>query len=334
MKILIHFNVHRDKKLFEAEQLKRHIIAACEDCDITYVEKHEKNVSIANFISLNQSSINLIRFYVERSVPTLLWMFYANTDADAEIIKTRKNGEKYIPKKRLTLINMMDAIIVPSNEAKLYLWKLKVRIPVFVIRNGVKEGYYPNLEKIGKEPFLRHFRIDEKQKYVVSVVPINKRRDKLNLLNKLAKTTPNYNFYVFVSAKNTIFSKMKLRRLDRYSVKNLIVSPIVREDVYRAGLYGASYFLDSGDDKFGLMSLVEVIAAKTPIIIDKAAAFTDILQKESAYYATGYEEIRDVLSNGSANKEKTAVAARYTTENTRANFTKAVCELFTKIYHR
>ncbi|HZJ89702.1 MAG TPA: hypothetical protein VFD05_03375 [Bacilli bacterium] len=334
MKVLIHFNVHRDKKLFEAEQLKRHIIAACEDCAINYVEKHEKNVSIANFISLNQSSTNLIRFYVERSVPTLLWMFYANTDADAEIIKTRKNGEKYIPKSRLALINMMDAIIVPSNEAKLYLWKLKVRIPVFIARNGVKEDYYNNLKKIGKEPFVRYFRIDEKQKYVVSVVPINKRREKLQLLNKLAKSVPNHNFYVFVSAKNTVFSKMKLRRLDRYTARNLIVSPIVREDVYRSGLYGASYFLDSGDDKFGLMSLVEVIAAKTPVIIEEKAAFLDILQKESAYFRVGYEEIRDVLLSNADSNDKIAAAIRYTTKNTRANFTNAVCELFTKIYHR
>lgn len=334
MKVLIHFDVNEKKKLFEAEQLKRHIIDACEKCNIEHVEKYDKSADIANFISLNTRSALLIRSYVERNVPTLLWMFYANTDADAEIIKTRKNGEKYIPKHRLTIINMMDAIIVPSNEAKLYLWKLKVRIPVFVVRNGVKDDYFTNIEKIGKEPFLRSFRIDENQKYVVSVIRMSKRRERLNLLNKLAKAAPMYNFYVFVSARKSISTKLIVRRLDYKTAKNLIVSPIVPEDVYRAALYGANFFYDTGDDKLGTMSLVEVIAANTAIIIDEEAAFSDILKEGSAYFANRFEDVLYVLTNASDQAKRAERAANYTTKYNSTHFINTVCELFTKIYHR
>ncbi len=333
MKILIHFNVHKQTKTFEAAQLKRHIIAACEKTNVEVVEKHEKNVSIANFIDLRQKSTSLIRYYAMRGVPTLLWMFYASTDADAEIVRRNKHGERYIPKHKLATINMMDAIIVPSQEAKLYLRKLKVRIPVFTIRNGVRPDFYAQLEKLGKEPFVRYFRANDEQKYVISVINIRERNEKIPILNKLAKAVPSHNFYVFVSARKTLISKLRLRGLDKFTAKNLIVSPIVREDVYRSGLYGASFFFGFSNIKLGMMSLVEIIAAKTAIIINKNAVFGDVLNKENAFIIGNPNEVPSILTQNTDSLAKVNKATEYTTKYNQVTFAQEVCDLFKKIYH-
>lgn len=333
MKILIHFNVRKQNKIFEAAQLKRHIIAACEKTNVEVVEKHEKNVNIANFIDLRGKSTSLIRYYAMRGVPTLLWMFYASTDADAEIVRRKKSGERYIPKHKLATINMMDAIVVPSVEAKLYLRKLKIRIPVFTIRNGVRPDFYAQLEKLGKEPFLRYFRANDEQKYVISIINIREQNEKIPILNKLAKAAPSHNFYVFVSARKTLLSKLRLRGIDKFTAKNLIVSPIVREDVYRAGLYGASFFFGFSEIKLGMMSLVEIIASRTAVIINKNAIFGDVLNKENAFIITNPNEVANILTKRSDYLVKADKAMEYTTKYNQTTFAIEVCDLFKKIYH-
>ena len=46
---------------------------------VLVVETFERDVDIANFISLEPKTNKIIRKSIEYSIPTLLWMFFANT---------------------------------------------------------------------------------------------------------------------------------------------------------------------------------------------------------------------------------------------------------------
>ena len=333
MKVLVYFPRKHVDLFFEGAMLEHQIVKACKASDITLAAKLGRDVDIANFINLNTTSTLAIRNAIGQSIPTLLWMLWANNDNQARIIEVTKDGEEYIPLSKLEIINMMDGVVVPTSGGRELLRKLKVRIPIFVVPGAsiVSRLEVASIEK--GEIFRRYFRIEEGQKYTFSVMNVRAKKE-IESLNKLAIQFPEINFYAFVSASQKFIDQVRIKAMDRFTPKNLIISHLVPEDVYRSGLCGATYFIDLGTEKMNVMTLYEPMYLKIPLIVCKKAVFSEILSEKSAFIVEDYNGAAAVIAKNEDPKSRIDHAFEYTQKNTEKVFSEAIINLFTKIYTR
>ena len=260
-------------------------------------------------------------------------MLFANSDDDARILETKKDGRIYIPASRLDTINTMDAVIVPSGEVKIQLRSLGVKIPIFVIAAAVDVRVLNELKDSKNDLFRRYFRIGSEQKYAMSVMHVRDRKE-IEEMNMLASAVPDVNFYVFVSASKTLSDRIRLKTFDKFTAKNLIVTGLIPEDVYRSGLIDASYFIDLGSEKMSVMTIYEPMYAKVPLIISKKAVISDIVDPKRAFLVKDYNGAAFVIRNNLSSEENVANAFEYTKNVNKENFTAAIFNLFQKIYSR
>src|SRR5690554_5792990 len=85
MKVLVYFPRKKVDIFFEGAMLESIIKRACRNNEVTIIDKINKDVDIANFINLNAASTLAIRNAIGLSIPTILWMFWANNDNQARI---------------------------------------------------------------------------------------------------------------------------------------------------------------------------------------------------------------------------------------------------------
>lgn len=333
MKVLVYFPRKNVDLFFEGAMLEHQIVKACKASEITLASKVGRDVDIANFINVNAASTIAIRNAIGQSIPTLLWLLWANNDNQARIIELTKDGKPYIPPSKLEIINMMDGVVVPTMGGRELLRKLKVKIPIFIVPGAsiVSRLEVASIEK--GEIFRRYFRINEDQKYTFSVMNVRAKKE-IETLNKLALRFPDYNFYAFVSTSNKFIDRVRIKAMDRFTAKNLIVSPLVPEDVYRSGLCSAAYFIDLGLEKMNVMTLYEPMYLKVPLIIRKKVVFSEILSEKSAFIVEDYEGAAQVIEQKEDPKERVNKAFEYTQKTTEKTFSEAIINLFTKIYSR
>lgn len=331
MKVLVYFPWKKQSSFFEGAMLENKIKRACKS--VTILSEFSRDADIANFINLRKKSVKVINQAVKYSIPTLLWMFFTNNDENARVIEVRKDGTMYIPTARLEIINMMDGVVVPTNEAKAILWKLGIKIPVFVVHGAVNIKRIEEIKNSRSDIFRRYFRIDETEKYTISVLNI-KARQELTQLNLLAAAVPHFTFYAFISASNSLVDTIRLKRHNKITERNLIVTKLIPEDVYRAGLLDASYFIDLGVEKVNIMTLYEPMHVKLPIIVQKRAIFKEIISDDSAFVVNDFSGAAYVMRNEVDASEKIKNAFNYTTKVNEQSFIEAIFNLFKKIYTR
>lgn len=332
MKVLVYFPRKKVDIFFEGAMLENIIKRACRNNEVTIIDKINKDVDIANFINLNAASTLAIRNAIGLSVPTLLWMFWANNDSQARIIEVKKDGSEYIPNSRLDVINMMDGVVVPTNEGRLILRKLGVKIPVFVIPGAVGVSRLDEIKTNKLDIFRRYFRIADDQKYTISVMNVRARHE-IEQLNVLAGMMPEYNFYALISAGSSTFEKLRLRALNKLTSKNLIISELVPEDVYRSGLIGASFFINLGFEKMNVMTLYEPMYLKVPLIMNKKSVFSEIINSEKAVLVNNAEEAAMAM-DGKDFAKLSEQSYAYTQKVNQDSFMEAIMNLFNKIYTR
>lgn len=332
MKVLVYFPRKKVDIFFEGAMLENIIKKALKSNDFIVIDKVNKDVDIANFINLNASSTLAIRNAIGLSIPTLLWMFWANNDNQARIIETKKDGTEYIPLSRLDVINMMDGVVVPTQEARLILRKFGVKIPVFVLPGAVGITRLNELKENKVDIFRRYFRISDDQKYTISVMNVRAKQE-IEELNALASMMPEYNFYAIISAGSSLVERLRLKTMNRLTSKNLIITELVPEDVYRSGLIGASFFINLGVEKFNVMTLYEPMYLKIPLIINKKAAFNEIINEEKAVLVQNAEEAAMAM-DGKDFTKLTEKAHEYTKNVNQELFIEAIMNLFTKINTR
>lgn len=332
IKVLNYFEEKSGQKIFEAALLKENLLQITGLCDIEFHDKFRKDIDIANFISLDNKNTTIIRHCVQHSIPTLLWLFYANKDDASRIIEF-KEGAPRISQAKLTTINMMDAVIAPSNEARIILRQLFIKIPIFVIPSAANPNFYADATENTNELFTRYFRIDREQKYTISVINL-KAAAQINRLVKIAKALPEYKIFCFVSANQTLGNKLRLRRLKHYSVSNLIVSMILPEDVYRSGVANANYFIEIGDEKTSTLTLGEPMYNSVPIIINEKAIFSDIINENNALLIKDFKDVVKIIKEDSPHTKIIKKAKKDVSIQTFEDFKNAVCNLFVSIYLR
>mgnify|MGYP000871451613 CR=1 FL=1 len=333
MKIAVYFPRKKVDLFFEGAMLEHQIVKACKAQDITVTQKVSKDVDIANFINLNAKSTLAIKSAIGLSIPTLMWMFWANNDNQSRIIELTKDGREYIPLSRLDIINMMDGVVVPTNEARIMLRKLGVKIPAFILPGAVGVSRLSEIKSGKVDIFRRYFRIDEEQKYTISVMNVRAKKE-LEDLNTLASILPDYNFYAFVSAGAKFLDRVRLRAMNKMTAKNLIVSELVPEDVYRSGLAGASYFIALGAEKMNVMTLYEAMYLKIPLIVSKKMVFSEIINDTRAFVVNDYNGAVYVIRNNLASDSLVEKAYQYTQKVTQDSFSESIITLFTNIYSR
>lgn len=331
MKILISFPHKHEDLFFEGELLATQIRKAARKAEV--VEDFARDVNIANFIALDPKSIKTIHKSIEFSIPTLLWMFYANIDEKVRVVVPRKDGKYHIPKQKLEVINMMDGVVVPTKEARFMLRSFGVKIPIFIINGALNVERLEQIKESEADVFARYFRVTEEKPYAFSVLNVNSTKE-INELTLLAAALPEYTFYVFVSTSGGFMDRLKVKTLNTKTTKNLVITKIVPEDVYRFGLSKAKYFIDLGEDKMSLTTIYEVMHLEIPLIMNKKAVFKDIIDENKAFIVRDYSGAAYVMRNSVPSESNVENAKAYTEEVNETTFNQAISALFKKIYTR
>lgn len=227
----------------------------------------------------------------------------------------------------------MDGVVVPTLEARILLRSYGVKIPIFIINGAINVERLEQIKENEPDIFARYFRLSEQKPYAFSVLNIDS-NEEINSLNLLAAAVPEYTFYVFVSSAGKIMDRIKIKALNSKTSKNLVISNVVPEDVYRFGLTKAKYFIDLGEDKMSLITVYEAMYLGVPIIMNKKANFKEVIDDTKAFLVQDYSGAAYVMRNNVSSETHALNAKEYTEVVTEKTFSAAIVTLFNKIYTR
>lgn len=264
MKALVYFQPKELKDIFEATRLRKTIKGALEITDIQHTSNMFDEFDIAHFMSINdEAKINECK---EKNIPVVFSAMYCENDPSAKIISVDRKNNRKLKEKAVRVLNNVDLVLVPSERAKKFLIEQGICSKIEVLIPGVNISRFELLHEEERELCYRYFGIKRDKKIIVTVGDYENKKQIDDIID-LSRRCTNFIFIFIGIAKRKTFLKAKIRKLLKLASKNLIFSPIVRDDIYRSLLVEASCFLYLDDNKFDSMTIYESMAARTPVVV-------------------------------------------------------------------
>ena len=288
MRVLIYFKPKEKFDNFEGARMRKTLKGALEISNIDYTSKDMDFYDIAHFISpIDESRINTC---IENNIPVVMSALYSESDIEASFLEyvTKKDKRSVVlTQKALRVLNKVNLVLVPSEQAKQFLIESGVEKPIKVLSTGVNLSRFNYLREDETDVFYRYYREDKNKKLIISIGSYDN-LDGVSAFIKTAKLNPTCIFYYFAQHNAKISLKYKI--VTRKAPKNCHFVNIPNDDIYRSALVNSSIFMYNGYDCAGIVSILEAMAAKTEIVIRNQPLFSDILVNEKTCHIGQYSE--------------------------------------------
>ena len=294
MRVLIYFKPREKFDNFEGARMRKTIKGALEINNIDYTSDFVDYYDIAHFVSPNDEL--KINNCIENKMPVVISALYSESDIEASFIEYAYKKEKRIIKltsKALRVLNKVNLVLVPSEQAKQFLIKSGIETPIKVVSAGINVARFNYLRDEEFDVFYRYYREDKNKKLVISIGSYDN-LDGVSAFIKCAKLNPNAIFYYFAQHNAKINSKYRLAT--HKAPKNCHFVNIPNDDIYRSALVNSSVFMYNGYDTAGIVSILEAMAAKTEIVIREQPLFSDTLINEKTCHVAQYSETLTALA--------------------------------------
>lgn len=307
MRILLSFRPELKSAPFEVTRLRKNIKGALELADVSYTENSGASPDIVHLIS--PLEIDSWEFAKEEDIPYVVSALYCEDDKDGRFIEYDKDDKTYLPPKALKMLEGASRIFVPNSKAKDLLAKLGLINPsVTVIPSGVNLARFEKGDPLELELFPHYFRFPKTQKFVLSIGNY-KNEENIKKLKNIANLMPNIIFFMFWEKE--MGSERYIKKILKDAPRNILISNILNDDLYRSGMMGASAFLIL-DKNYCDTSLYEAFAAKTPVIVyGDETYFTDALSKKTAFVSIDPTKIAETLISFSPLDDNSTIIASY-----------------------
>ena len=303
MKPLVYFPRDTFETMYQTARLRKNIKGAFESLNIHYDTKFNKDIDVAIFGTLRAKDKKIMRKCRFIGAKTVYFALYQESDTIGKLLKRDKNGEIYIKQIDVEALNKVDQIFVPSIEAKKLLISLGVGANIDVIDTMVNMSRFANTSEREQELFKRYFHIRDGEGINLGSGNI-KNKDSIKFFKVLASRFPGEKFYYFIDSKARIGDKLKIRRIARKAPKNLIIRPLVSDDLFRSGLMSASFYIEPSEEYVGTMTLFDVLASQTALVINERAVLSDVLPGDIASTFRTLDDIVKLVEDGKESQEK------------------------------
>lgn len=287
MKVLISSKTNKNQDVYELRRLRKSIKGACELANIPYVSNELSDYDILHVLDLNQDL--LINDAIDNNKPIVCSALMAENDPYGKMCFKNKKGTHLKPKAIKTL-NNVNLVLVANSMCKDFLINEGIKTEIEILPSGVNLSRFVAINDIEKNLCRRYFGILDDQKIILSVGQYDSDKE-YNKIIEIAKKCPEYTFIFLGKSKKHRIERF-IAKLLKQSPRNLILSDIIEDDVYRSAMINADIYLSLKDIKYDNVTLIEAMAAKTRIIT--MATSEELGEYEK--YVVRAESINDVVN--------------------------------------
>ena len=286
MKVLVHYKPNKKYENFEGVRMRKTIKGALEIVDIPYTDSPFAYFDVCHLISLDDYAI--IEEARERNKIIVVSALYSEYDGKTKFLEYDKNKNYHLSNKAFTLLNKVDLVLVPCQQAASLLKESGITTKIQVCETCVNLSRF-NFSKTGeKDIFYRYFKENENKKIVLG---LGDSMSGVSAFVEAAKACPKASFYfIYPHYNKKVRFKSILKRVLKIAPKNMTITPILPNDVYRSALINASVFMLTGYTIAGTTSIYEAIASKCQLIVRKNTIFDDFLIDGETAYIGEYSE--------------------------------------------
>lgn len=326
MKILIYSG--EDKLSFEKNRLRKNIKGQLELSNIKYTTSiYDLNYNIAHFLSLKD--YQKVKFELPNKVKKVISLFYCLED-NSNISYKIVNNKPYFDINSLNSINEFDLILVPSIFFKEKLLDLNNLLNIEVLHPAVNTTYFSKISNYSNMVAYRYFQFNLDSQIAISLFT---EKDK-NVLDRLIYLANNFPKIKFVGIYSSNKVKFKFRNMLKKIPQNLIITPLIENDLYISLINISTIFLILGSFAGNVMQIYEAFAAETEIFALRESVFEDVLiDKENGYIYNNVEGLSKGLSDYLSNKldKKTSLGRKTAVDNNLTNAGKKLLNLYKKL---
>ncbi len=306
MKVLISFRQEQKATPFEATRLRKNIKGSLELAGVEYTESPAASPDIAHFISPNEETA--LSNVVSEGVPYVVSALYAEDDKNGKFLNVSKRGEISLPSKSKKLLSGARRILVPSEFAMYTLKSLGVSNDVEVVSPGVNLSRFDIEDEVECGTFARYFRFSKNERFVLSMGDSSD-SGLIEALANTASLTPGMRYFLIDASYKE--NSRAIKRRQKTLPKNLLIIPLISDDLYRAAMTSATAFLLLGDYSYNDLTLLECFAAKTPVIALFRNMSDRIINTKNAYFADSYEDAASYLMDLSPKASASSIINAY-----------------------
>ncbi|MGI6644701.1 MAG: hypothetical protein ACOX28_03000 [Bacilli bacterium] len=303
MKPLIHFPEDTYQNLYQTSRLRKNIKAALESKNIKYVDEFTPDIDVAFFGTLEVRDISMINKCLSQDKLVIYFALYQESDTVGKLIFEDKEGNTFIKPRHLKVLNEVSLIVVPSLTCKKLLEKHGVTNKIAVIKTPINYKRFNKDNDLEKQIFLRYFHINDENDIIIGTGNLEN-EENIQMFKLLANRFPDKRFYYFVDSKNNLATKIRINKIADNRPKNLVVRPLVSDDVFRSGLMNARFYVEPSHSLVGTLSLVDVLASQATLVIHESAYCSDVLPNEVASSYVTLEELISLLEREKEETEK------------------------------
>ena len=297
MKPLVYLKINPKYENFEANAVKITIQDMLISQNVVYsTSLISEDYDVAHFINLDDASY--FANNSKRDVKKVISLFYSENDIYGNILKpvNKKDEKEMLPyeisKYDIKILNLLDLILVPSNESRNFLINLGVTSNIKVFKICTKISNYEFKNSILHKAIYSYFRISDESMLIVTAIKHNDVEAFKNLFVLLEKF-PKATFVCISQFANKGLLNLKIKSLLKRKPKNLIFTSPLTLDLYNSLMYNAKIFLNLSSIPSSIFECYEAMASKTQIFALESSCFKDILiDKKNCYLYNNIDLLR------------------------------------------
>ncbi len=297
MKPLIYLKINPKYENFEANAVKNRIQDLLIDQNLVYsTSLISQDYDVAHFINLDD--VSYFSNNSKNEVKKVITLFYSEGDIYGNILKisNKKDDKEMLPyeisKYDIKILNLVDLILVPSNECRNFLINIGVTSQIKVLLLPIKISSYEIKNSILHKAIYSYFRINQESLLIVTTIKHNDVEAFKNLFILLEKF-PKATFVCISQFTSKGFLNLKIKSLLKTKPKNLIFTTPLTLDLYNSLMYNAKIFLNLSSIPGNIFESYEAMASKTQIFALESSCFKDILiDKKNCYLYNNIDLLR------------------------------------------
>ncbi len=264
MKVLIDFAPGPRLDRYVGTRLRKNLKGALELSGTNWVESMFAEPDIVHYLSPeDEGKANEAH---QEGAKVVVSALYSEADQVTRFLSRGNDGFPLLKGKAERLLEGADLVLVPSEKCVSILREAGLNNPsVQVLTPGVNLARFDVHSDIEKSIFRRYFRLEPEIPYCLSSGSLEDEK-RIAILSELASALPSLNFYYLGVPRKGPANHRYLKRKNKKTPRNLVISDIVEDDVYRSGVFGALAYLSFASNDSDEMMALEAMAAKTTVL--------------------------------------------------------------------
>jgi len=312
---------------FEKTRLRKNLKGSLELNNFPYlISFYDEGYTIAHFVCL--AEYKKYRSSINEGVKVVLSVLYAEEDCEGRIFSRQNENNYVIEKSYIELINEVDLVLVPSNEAKVLLEKFGVKKTIKILSPSVNVTKFSIANTYVKNIAYRYLKCPEDMQFIISIFD----HQDIEAAKKIRLLAEHFPKLKFIGVYHCGMVPPKLKKIIKKPLSNLIFTQPLDEDIYVSLAYNAKAYLFLGSSPGNVIECYEAMASETQIIALKSSIFTDIIiDKENGYVYNDFASLEDGLRDFVTNKLESTIEREK--EIAKNNSLKVVGEKLIQIYN-